>query len=96
MTKKEKLKHAANHAKYPHFYEQNFEPSCVIGQLAFLEGVPIETLQDWDKAGGYLGDFYEEVPEFAQYEKALLVKLQRYFDARQWKKMLKLVEDYHG
>src|SRR5690606_23458401 len=32
-------------------YVKNGEPCCVIGQYAYLTGVPIETLEEWDRSG---------------------------------------------
>lgn len=70
-------------------YQVDGAPCCVLGQLAALEGVPVETLRMWDGLAHELGAsgiddilerFYTDNPLVA-YPSGLLVKLQAEWDA---------------
>lgn len=110
MNKKDKLylaiKRAKGHGKC--CYEINGEPCCIIGHLAIIEGLSINTLKKWDN---------ESATSFSavsannkrgtktlsnKYGSSFLCRLQLMWDlvgdstAESRKKMRKLVEKEYG
>jgi hypothetical protein len=65
-------------------YTRGGQPRCVIGQLAALEGVPVEVMKKWDTytAANTVEDIYNEddAAPLRKYPLTLLAELQTAWD----------------
>jgi hypothetical protein len=58
------------------------KPSCVIGQLAVLEGYSVETIKSWMDRGLWGMRAYDQMPKkFNKYDSQLLIALQDEWDS---------------
>jgi hypothetical protein len=83
LIKAAELARGPGHCEYTNL---DSTPKCVIGQLAFLEGVPIDTLLSWDNIRHNQIASVLKRAEYAEllqnYPRKLLGELQRIWDNR--------------
>lgn len=80
--------------RYTTFVGGQLKPHCIIGQLAFLEGVELKELQYWKHIGGMYVD-HGLSPNMSAYGYKLLVSLQSHWDANYGKDYCRnIVDDY--
>lgn len=90
----------------PAWSSDGTQPRCVIGQLAFLEDMPLRTIYDWDMAETGIGGTIENILSHIdkcplhEYPLDLLVKLQSLWDSDRLNeeesriKMLEVIDEY--
>jgi hypothetical protein len=84
QAQKDKLFVAISKAKQyrGRHYTDNGGPCCVIGQLAFLEGIPISYIETWDMEiiNSILGNTSSFLEPLRLYPRILLSTLQNQWD----------------